>query len=268
VSANTFSTADESYFLEVGNKDEHRLKIMNQILNPNSQSFLKAYIKTGMSVLEIGCGVGIMTCWISEIVGVKGKVVAIDSSLEQLEIAKSNAKKLGITNIKFMHLDFKDIRFNGEFDICYSRYLMIHLKAPKLLLSTYYNCLTNGGYALLEEPIISDISTYPETHLWDEIVELYKQASENNGVDLDIGCKLFSLIDDSDLDIIQCNASQAYISKELSLKYYYAALEAMGDVFKINNEEEFNRIKVNDPSKTKFLYGKYMNVIQVSSQKS
>lgn len=92
----------EKYILAVGDKDAKRLEIMNRILNPNSQRFINEYIRTGMQILEMGCGVGIMTCWLAQQVGEQGKVIAVDSSQEQLDIVMMNAKHLNLNNIEYI----------------------------------------------------------------------------------------------------------------------------------------------------------------------
>ena len=45
-----------------------------------------------MTVLEVGCDSGHMACYLTKYVGPKGKVTAINSSEDQIKVAKQTAK--------------------------------------------------------------------------------------------------------------------------------------------------------------------------------
>ncbi len=93
---------NEKYILHVGDKTSDRLKLLNQIYNSFSLDWLKKHgLRSGMTILDIGCGFGIMTCKLAELVGSSGYVVGIDNSAEQLEMAhkKATEKKLKISNL-------------------------------------------------------------------------------------------------------------------------------------------------------------------------
>ena len=85
---------DSNYILSVGEKFKERLLRLNAISNPYSFAFLLRHgLKRGDHVIDVGCGIGELTCWLAEQVGPKGKVVAIDISKEQLTLAKQRAKE-------------------------------------------------------------------------------------------------------------------------------------------------------------------------------
>ena len=77
------------YVLQVGEQGFDRLKFLNGIFGEHSRNFLiRAGLKAGASVLELGCGTGSMTAWLAGAVGEAGSVIAVDASKEQIEIAK------------------------------------------------------------------------------------------------------------------------------------------------------------------------------------
>ena len=80
---------DEEYMLGRGIKGSERLIIQQEVLGGNSKSLLlKAGLKAGMNVLEVGCGIGLMTPFISEHIRSGGNLTAIDISDDQLKLAK------------------------------------------------------------------------------------------------------------------------------------------------------------------------------------
>ncbi|MDP3706426.1 MAG: methyltransferase domain-containing protein [Legionellaceae bacterium] len=93
---------DSNYALSVGEKFEDRLMRLNVFSNPYSFTFLqRSGLKRGDHVIDVGCGIGELTCWLAEQVGREGKVVAIDISVEQLELARQRAAEKKLSNIEF-----------------------------------------------------------------------------------------------------------------------------------------------------------------------
>lgn len=70
-------------------------------------------LKPGMSVLEIGCGIGTVTGLVGAYVN-PGKVVAVDISPESIEIAKKTYSAK--TNLEFMVSDMSDFSYDHKFD--------------------------------------------------------------------------------------------------------------------------------------------------------
>jgi ubiquinone/menaquinone biosynthesis C-methylase UbiE len=56
-------------------------------------------LRSGMRVLDVGCGVGRFTMLLSESVGPKGEVVALDLQCEMLKRTRERAAALGTANI-------------------------------------------------------------------------------------------------------------------------------------------------------------------------
>ena len=67
-------------------------------------------IKTGDSVLDIGCGTGRLALQVSDIVGLSGSVTGIDPSPHRVEIA--NARLNGSQNLSFRSGQGEDL---GDF---------------------------------------------------------------------------------------------------------------------------------------------------------
>src|SRR5689334_15631074 len=64
-----------------------------------------ARIGTGMTILDLSCGSGEPATTIAELVGAEGHVVATDLSEGMLDVARTNARKVGVSNITFRQAD-------------------------------------------------------------------------------------------------------------------------------------------------------------------
>ena len=62
---------------------------------------LEAGLRRGMRVADFGCGVGLVTALLAELVGPEGHVVGLDSSAAQLAQARERIPARG-TNIRFV----------------------------------------------------------------------------------------------------------------------------------------------------------------------
>ena len=65
----------------------------------NPHRIVSPYLSEGMTVMDIGCGVGFFTIPMSEIAGKQGKVIAVDLQPEMLAGLDKNVGKAGVDNI-------------------------------------------------------------------------------------------------------------------------------------------------------------------------
>ncbi len=185
------------YILEVGKKGFDRLKFINDVFGEHSRNFLfRAGITEGQKVLELGCGTGSMTTWLAQQVGEHGRIVAIDASEKQLDIARNAAGEAGVANIEFIcsTIEALDLR-NDFFDLVYSRLLLMHLQDPLQALITMKKNLHPGGVIACEEPHASSLMTTPRNEHIEKMNEMFIQLGKLQGLDFNIGDSLFPMLD-------------------------------------------------------------------------
>ena len=208
---------DKSYVLNVGRHDVERLGKSDRIYGPGSRDFLQRYahIKEGMTILDVGCGTGNMSLWMAEKVGPKGQVIGIDASAEQIEVSKARAKSMGLENIRFVHLDFSQIRsLDTLFDIAYCRFILIHLTQPLEAIKLMTLVTRPGGAVVCEEPITNLHECSPEHAAFDHANKLTISLGRTKGVDYNLGTRLPELFAVAQLDDLQFDHYQPYIHDE------------------------------------------------------
>ena len=67
------------------------------------EKMLGKYVRPGMTVLDIGCGMGYFTLGLAELVGDSGKVIAVDLQQEMLDIMVKRVKKKGLAHRVLPH---------------------------------------------------------------------------------------------------------------------------------------------------------------------
>lgn len=150
---NTLQTKEnDNYLIETGKKDYERLLLLNEIFNPYSIPFLKKYIKPGAKVLEVGCGIGLMSQEIAKIVGEKGHILGTDLSEDQLLIARELVSSHDMKRLHFQKASAYDLSDVGNnYDVVYVRFLFIHLEDVIKALDQIKRVLKPGGVLIVEE---------------------------------------------------------------------------------------------------------------------
>ena len=83
-----------------------------------------AQLRTGMRVLDAGCGTGDRTIDAATTVGPHGRVVGVDIASPMLEVARRRSVELGLDNARFIRADIQtseDLGFE-EFDLALSQF--------------------------------------------------------------------------------------------------------------------------------------------------
>jgi ubiquinone/menaquinone biosynthesis C-methylase UbiE len=127
--------------LATGEAAAYRLRILHRLYGPGSRRvLLEAGLRRGMRVADLGCGVGMVTGLLAELVGPEGYVVGIDASAAQLAQAREQLPPGG-TNIHFVEASATDTGLPpGLFDLVSCRFLLIHLAEPERALREMGPC--------------------------------------------------------------------------------------------------------------------------------
>jgi FkbM family methyltransferase len=83
-------------------------------LLPPGKTLIGLGLKAGHTVLDIGAGIGYFSIPASEIVGDKGKVIAVDTSEEMIEELKHRVAKAQIKNIAIVKSEEYDFGIENE----------------------------------------------------------------------------------------------------------------------------------------------------------
>ena len=64
----------------------------------NPHKILGDYVKEGMTVMDVGCGMGYFSIGMARLVGANGKVIAVDLQQKMLDVMLKRAKRAGIAD--------------------------------------------------------------------------------------------------------------------------------------------------------------------------
>lgn len=121
----------------------------------NPEKMFKAYIHEGMTIFDIGCGMGYFTIGLAKLASSEGKVIAIDLQPKMLNGVKLRAAKAGVSqqvHLQRCNVDSLGIDEIGDFALTF--WMAHEVPDIKHFMTQIYQNLTSKGKYLLVEPII------------------------------------------------------------------------------------------------------------------
>jgi len=119
----------------------------------NPRKILGPYIKSGMTVLDFGCGPGFFTVEIARMVGTSGKVIAVDVQEGMLQNLKDKIIGMEINNRIILHKSMENrIGIAGPVDVVVAFYVFHELTNKINILSEIKSLLKDNGLFILIEP--------------------------------------------------------------------------------------------------------------------
>lgn len=108
---------------------------------------VKTMVENNHTVLEVGCGTGIISLGIADRAG---SLVAVDISPKMIAVAQEKALRLSVANIEFHVADAYDLPYeDNHFDGLILFNILHILKEPGALLAEAYRVLKPNGYLIV-----------------------------------------------------------------------------------------------------------------------
>ena len=144
---------DRDYVLGTHAEELERLGVQHRAWRPTVlECWKNAGIKSGNRVLDIGAGPGYATVDLAEIVGAKGRVVAVERSTNFVNAIERIAREKALSNIEWHELDLmSDELPPGQFDFGWCRWVLCFVSNPELAVKKIAAVLRKGGRAIFHE---------------------------------------------------------------------------------------------------------------------
>ena len=122
-------------------------------LQQKPKNFLSPLVRPGMTVADIGCGLGFNSLQLARLVGKSGRVLAVDFQPEMLRLAKTKAKKAGILErIQFIQCRRDDLMISERVDFVLTMWVAHEVPDLDRFFRQIRNILAPTGRYLLAEP--------------------------------------------------------------------------------------------------------------------
>jgi SAM-dependent methyltransferase len=185
-----------------------RLRYQHQVWAKENQRFIsRAGFSTGETLVDLGCGPGYTTLDLAQIIGSRGKVIAVDRDGERsLPLLRSQAEAAGLFNIetRAASLETFDLQ-EGSVDGIYGRWVLMYLPEARVksLIGRMAKWLRSGGVCAITELCnYRHIHIHPKSKYLPEIAEALIQAVRGErSCNPEIGNDLPGLLLSAGLDV-------------------------------------------------------------------
>ena len=104
----------------------------------------RAELEDNLSVLELGCGWGSLTCFMAQKFP-NSKITAVSNSKDQKKHIESRCKKMNLTNIEVITCDMNNFDIDKKFDRVVSVEMFEHMRNYGILLKNISKFLKDNG---------------------------------------------------------------------------------------------------------------------------
>lgn len=210
-----------------------RMQLFESILGPETARLLNmARILRDASVADIGCGEGAVTLLLSKMVGPLGRVYAIDGDGGALDRLKVRASTAGCKNIVPIHAGIDEaLTHIPEVSVAYSRFFLMHVSRPRVVLTHVREKLLPGGRLVIEEPLIAETAEYPRSGLWDPPIALYESLCRLRSVNPNFGRSVLEEARKAGFEIDENFRYRATMSPAAAREYICCTLVSSRDAY-------------------------------------
>jgi len=143
--------------------------------------FLLPHVRSGMSVLDVGCGVGSIALDLALTVA-PGRMVGIDADAGQIEVARRSAAERGIDNAEFFTASVYELPFEAaNFDVVYANAVLMYVRDQVRALIEMRRVLRPGGLAAVTDDDLGTVVISPDRPELELAPRLFERAIAHEG---------------------------------------------------------------------------------------
>lgn len=152
----------------------------------------RAGLQPGMSVLDVGCGVGDVSMAAAELVGPTGSVHGIDRAPAALSLARARIHRAGLRNVTFADGDIYTFQPERKFDALAGRFILLHVPDAVGALRRLMGFLNTGATLAFIEMDIDHAGSVPELPLLARCIRIISDTYRKVGVEPNMGENLYA----------------------------------------------------------------------------
>ncbi len=158
----------------------------------NSAAYLLPWLKSGDTVLDVGCGPGTITADLATLV-TPGRVTAVEVTGAALGLARAEIGRRGLTTVDFAVGDVHALDFADDtFDVVHAHQVLQHVGDPVAALREMRRVTRPGGIVAVRDSDYAAFTWFPRIPELDDWLHLYERVARGNGGEPDAGRRLLS----------------------------------------------------------------------------
>jgi ubiquinone/menaquinone biosynthesis C-methylase UbiE len=194
MSVNQTSASDNTYVLGHVDAEIRRLLFQGRLHDDFTEHALRlAGLRSGMRVLDVGCGPGDVSFVAARLVGPTGTVLGVDAAADVIELARTRAAEQSLGTVRFEPIAIDDISLDKPVDAVIGRLILMHLPDPVAALRHLAAMVRPGGLVAFCESDITGVYSVPDLPLFLAVKDGLANIFQSAGLDPAFGAKLHLL---------------------------------------------------------------------------
>lgn len=189
----------------LGDDDEElkRLQFQHAVWDCETKRLLcHAGFSAGQTLLDVGCGPGLTTFDLREIVGDEGRVIGVDSSSQMIATLNGKIARRRVSNVTAILQDVQSLDGLGNIDGAFARWALCFVENPASVVRGLSGMLRLGGrLAVMEYFNYTAMTVEPETALFRRVSRAIFESFRNSGGGLEVGRRLPGLMESAGLHV-------------------------------------------------------------------
>ena len=194
----------KDYILGTSDQEIRRLKYQHEVwADAVYPLWEQAGFGEGQEILDLGCGPGIASLDLAEVVGVRGTVHAMDSSEKYIGYMAQRVEESGVENVRVYASDVHVLDLpDGSLDGVFARWVFCFVKDPETVVAEAVRVLRPGGSLVIMDYFnYLSVNIFPERESFKRLFRAYHDSLIDHGGSYDIGQLLPAMIGRCGMDI-------------------------------------------------------------------
>jgi len=205
----------QQYVLGSDPDEIERLDVQAESIAAPTELLLRASgIEPGMTVLDLGTGLGHVARAVGALVGSEGEVLGIDQDPRMIELAEQRRSEAGLDNVRFRQADVRTFTTDRRFDAMVGRLILFHLPDPVEVIRHHAGALAPGGRFVAIDFDIGTVRCEPPVPLVTAAGEWIVEAFRAAGADPVIGSRLGVILQAAGLEGVTTFGIQSYLAPD------------------------------------------------------
>ena len=197
---------EQSSTYTMGYSDEFRQLLDRRSMETHA-AHLVPYLKSGLRVLDFGCGPGTISVGLARAVD-PGEVHGVDMEESQIELARAAAEAGGHKNAKFHVGDVTSLPFeDNSFDVAHCHAVLMHVPDTSGALAEVKRVLKPGGIIASRETVVASCFAEPTTDTLRSGWTVFGNLISANGGHPQMGRELKNYLVEAGFIDVQASAS-------------------------------------------------------------
>ncbi|MCE9521407.1 MAG: methyltransferase domain-containing protein [Alphaproteobacteria bacterium] len=199
---------ERNYVLGTHDAEIDRLRLQHRVWRPRMlDAWRRAGITEGQTVIDVGSGPGYASLDLAEIVGPRGRIIAVERSARFLAALRDRAKHDGIENIETIEADITETPIGDAIaDAAWCRWVFSWLTHPERAVANIARAMKPAGIAIFHEYL--DYGTWglaPRSEAFSALVQAIIDSVSKTGADIDSARQLPRQLEAAGFDILSLN---------------------------------------------------------------